>query len=141
MTIFKHSDEVQEKIDGLFGELQSAYPLVFVDDVLENVDSLIAIMENDTEDEVQLHLTEIEELVSLLKFKNEFQEYNTEWSSGADLVHMNSREEYIKRYVDGTLRDIPSFFVIDWDQSAENFFSEGHRQIELNGDTYYVVVN
>lgn len=139
MTIFTNSAQVQIRIDELFFDLNNLYPKIIRYDLSEDVAALVEVSESS--EEVEPHLPELEELIRLLYFKSEVEDANTEWRENLPIIHESNQESYLKEFLSDLGHKPSSILVIDWNQTVENFFSDGYRRIELDGEAYFVLVN
>ena len=136
---FDHKDiidsrDIQEKIDEFTGEFES-----LLDDI-ENAEGEEAIQE--AEDNLEGWLDENEdEYVSLMAFKEECEQYTSEWKYGAEIIH----EDYFLKYAEDLAYDTGAvnrkatwpISHIDWKAAAEELQCD-YAFVTFNGNGYWV---
>lgn len=83
------------------------------------------------------------ELSKLKEVRESVQASNSEWNHGVTLIREDRFPEYVRQLCDdcGYIpRDIPSFIVIDWDETARNLMPD-YDEVDIDGQTYYFEVN
>lgn len=84
---------------------------------------------------------EAAELVDLRKLDEQGQSVSVDWDLGAVMVRADYFTQYVKDYAVEMLGipgvDFPSFVVVDWDKTAENFKTDWSPI--WFGDTIYYV--
>ena len=150
MTIYKNTRDIQDrieelssKIEGEIGEaLITEYDLTVDCESVSFLERLLINVDKDDEG-ADFEDYEVGELIDLLKFKENFENYNTSWGYAESVIHHLSTEEYFEEMCigDGIIsRNLPDFVVIDWEQTAQNLLAD-YTEGTIGDETYYFRVN
>lgn len=87
----------------------------------------------------ELSFSEGKELEALIALRDEAEEREVgEWEFGITFIRedciADHAEEDLAEFID--IDSIPSWVVIDWDETAKNYFDE-NRTYQFRGTTYY----
>lgn len=95
----------------------------------------------DRKKDIPLSSEEAAELVDLRKLDEQGQSVSVDWDLGTVMVRTDYFTQYVKDYAVEILGipgiDFPSFVVVDWDKTAENFKTDWSPI--WFGDTIYYV--
>lgn len=104
--------------------------IIFSAGIQERIDFLESLEELDELDQSELN--------SLLEIKDDVSFYNTEWNYGINFLRDDFFVEYTKDFCEhvGLINnDTPSFFVINWEKTADNL-KQDYAEVDFFGTTY-----
>lgn len=136
---FDHQDiidsrDIQERIDELEGEFEG-YLSDLEDANPDSEDEIVA------EDEMGRWLDENEdEYVSLMAFKEEVEQYTSEWGHGATIIADTYFEDYAEEFaydIGEIKRDSMMAQFIDWRRFAE-WVQTDYAEITFDGVSYWI---
>lgn len=86
----------------------------------------------------ELSFTEEKELEALTALRDEAEHDEGEWDYGITLIREDCRAEHVEEDLSTFMNtdEIPSWVVIDWDATAEEYF-DAKRTYTFRGTTYY----
>ena len=88
----------------------------------------------------EVDYSEVEDLISLLEAQEEAEGYNSDWSSGCELIASHYFPKWVREYAEDTSGIDFSVWPcdnIDWEQAAKDLEPD-YNEIDLNGQTYYI---
>lgn len=128
--IYRNTNDVQNRIDALTSEFESK----ITDELLAEHGGNI-----DCEDIPFLEQLDpkfdVDELVDLLKFKSYFEFYNNNWNRSESLILQGTEALYFAEN-DDIIKDIPSYIVINWEQTAKNMLMD-YVERSVGWNIYY----
>ena len=136
MTIFTNTNDIQDRIINLVCDFEYTLPdgIVSVVD-FESIEDVRTLLENDGVDN-----SDVEELITLMEYKEEVGAINNGWNGGINLIPIDSRQKYFKEMLeDDGIGPFPQYLVVDWDQTIEKLLVD-YKVLSLLGESYYVRV-
>jgi hypothetical protein len=135
---FDHEDILDSRdIDAKIEEFESEFNSR-MDTLKESSGEELEVAEEDFENWLDENM---DEFVSLLAFREEAEQYTSEWKYGATIINDDFFEDYAKQLAE----DIGA---IDWSQSwpltcidwaeAANQLKQDYAEFDFDGNTYYV---
>lgn len=82
---------------------------------------------------------EAEELKTLEALAEKGESYASDWIHGATLINESYFTEYAEDLIKDcySLKDIPPFMVIDWEETADNIKVD-YSEVDFDGTTFYI---